>query len=494
MSTAPQLLPLIEAPTASTRRNIHDIREELLAEIRELYLADQVPWVVGYSGGKDSTLTTALIWTALASLTPAQRTKPVHVIATDTGVENPVIATWVERSLRSMRTAAAEQALPIEVHRLTPKLADTFWVNLIGKGYAAPRPLFRWCTERLKIRPSNDFIRSVVSKHGEVILVLGTRKAESPQRARTMAKHEAGRVRARLSPNGSLPNSLVYTPIEALNTDEVWILLMQFPNPWGHSHKELLALYRGASEDNECPLVVDDTTPSCGTSRFGCWTCTMVQQDKSMRAMILNEAEYDWMRPLLALRNALDVEDDRHLRDFRRMNGSLLIHRERLVHGPYTQQARQDWLRRLLEAQTWIRANGPDHVADLTLITLDELHEIRRLWVFEKHEIEDTLPEIYEQATGEPFPGPPLNNLTTTDPDVIAVLRDVCGDDEQHFLTMRALLATERAYRTAGRRAGLYNALENVLARHFDSEDEALNFAQYRRKALGKDPDQQALF
>ncbi|MCB1193045.1 MAG: hypothetical protein H7A23_12965 [Leptospiraceae bacterium] len=39
----------------------------------------------------------------------------------------------------------------------------------------------------------------------------------------------------------------------------------------------------------ECPLVIDDTTPSCGNSRLGCWTCTVIDQDKSMGYMILKE-------------------------------------------------------------------------------------------------------------------------------------------------------------------------------------------------------------
>jgi DNA sulfur modification protein DndC len=188
----------------------------ILEEIRDLYRADQVPWVVGYSGGKDSTLCLMLVWMALAGLPPAERTKVVHVINTDTGVENPVVAAWVNASLDSMRRAAAEQGLPIEAHRLTPAVEDSFWVCLIGRGYAAPRPKFRWCTERLKIKPSNAFIRAVVAAFGEVILVLGTRKAESRARARTMTRHERRRVRDRLSPNGSLPNSLVYSPIEDL--------------------------------------------------------------------------------------------------------------------------------------------------------------------------------------------------------------------------------------------------------------------------------------
>jgi DNA sulfur modification protein DndC len=135
-----------------------------------------------------------------------------------------------------MREAAAEQQMPIVPHKLMPEAKTSFWVNLIGRGYPAPRKLFRWCTERLKIDPSNRFIRDVVRENGEAILVLGTRKAESQRRARTMAKHDKRRVRERLTPNANLPNSLVYTPIEDWSNDDVWLFLMQYKNPWGHTN------------------------------------------------------------------------------------------------------------------------------------------------------------------------------------------------------------------------------------------------------------------
>src|SRR5687767_14380607 len=138
-------------PGSSARQGLGDTVSGLTAEIRELYVSDQVPWVVGYSGGKDSTAILQLVWQALSELPEVQRTKPVHVISTDTLVENPVVAGWVTRSLEIMGEAAAAQGLPITPHRLTPEIADTFWVNLIGRGYPAPRPKFRWCTERLKI-------------------------------------------------------------------------------------------------------------------------------------------------------------------------------------------------------------------------------------------------------------------------------------------------------------------------------------------------------
>ena len=168
--------------------------------------------------------------------------------------------------------------------------------------------------------------------------MLGTRKAESQRRAATMQKHEARRVRERLTPNASLPNSLVYTPIEDWNNDDVWLYLMQVKNPWGHDNKSLLGMYQGATEGGECPLVVDTSTPSCGTSRFGCWVCTVVDKDRSMEAMIKNDEEKVWMTPLLELRNELDDADDRDLRDFRRMNGQVQLFHDRTIPGPYTKE------------------------------------------------------------------------------------------------------------------------------------------------------------
>ena len=66
-----------------------------------------------------------------------------------------------------------------------------------------------------------------------------------------MTKHEAKRVRQRLSPNVSLPNSLVYTPVEDWSNDDVWLYLMQVKHPWDHDNKSLLGMYQGASEGGE---------------------------------------------------------------------------------------------------------------------------------------------------------------------------------------------------------------------------------------------------
>ncbi|MGY1753806.1 DNA phosphorothioation system sulfurtransferase DndC [Blastococcus sp. SYSU D01042] len=460
--------------------------DALVDETARLYLEDDVPWVVGYSGGKDSTAVLQLVWMAISRIPADQRHKTVHVITTDTLVENPIVAAWVSRSLDVLGETATAQGLPIEPHRLTPAVEDSFWVNLIGRGYPAPRPKFRWCTERLKIKPSNAFIRGVVRRHGEAILVLGVRKAESRARAKTMAAAAAaGRVRDRLSPNVSLPNSLVYSPVEDWTNDDVWTFLMQVENPWGYSNRDLLTLYQGASSDGECPLVVDSTTPSCGSSRFGCWTCTLVDQDKSMTAMITNDADKEWMSPLLELRNALDLSDDRDLRDFRRMNGTVQLFHDQPIHGPYLQSARHDWLRRLLSAQTEIRKYGPDNVRDIELITMAELEEIRRIWVVDKHEFEDALPHIYEEATGRPYTGPELSERLALGRTEVEILAELCGDDRVHFEMVRELLDVEQRHRLKVRRSGLFGALESALSKGFyDDVVDAADRARHRKAVL----------
>lgn len=466
--------------------------DAVVSKTQELYVADDVPWVVGYSGGKDSTAVLQIVWLALQRLPEKQCHKPVHVISTDTLVENPVVAAWVTHSLEVMEGAARDGGLPIAPHRLTPAVADTFWVNLIGRGYPAPRHKFRWCTERLKIKPSNSFIREMVKAHGEAILVLGTRKAESSGRSHRMTELEARRVRDLLSPNNSLPNCLVFSPIEDWSNDDVWTFLMQEANPWGYSNKELLTMYQGASPDGECPLVVDSSTPSCGDSRFGCWTCTLVDKDKSMSAMIQNDEEKEWMLPLLDLRNALDIADDRHLRDFRRMNGSVQLFHGKPIPGPYTQTSREDWLRRLLEAQAFIREEGPDYVRSLDLITQAELEEIRRIWVVEKHEFEDHLPAIFEQAMGTPYPGGPLDEHLPLGPELVETLREVTGGDRLHFELVRELLDIEQRYRSQARRAGLFDSLEGAVRRNFYDDETDATLRARRRKAAMERTDESA--
>lgn len=462
--------------------------EHLTQEIQELYLADRIPWIVGVSWGKDSSTVLQLIWTAIAGLSADRLHKKIHVITTDTQVENPIVSAWVRQCVKNINAKSLGSNLPFQAHLLVPEVTDTFWTCLIGKGYAAPNRLFRWCTSRLKINPSVKFTREVVQQLGEVILVLGTRKAESQNRRRTMERHERGRVRDRLSPNSSLPNSLIYSPIEDWRTDEVWMYLMQFPNPWGGNNQELFQLYRGATSDNECPLVVDTSTPSCGDSRFGCWTCTLVNKDKSMEAMIQNDEDKEWLQPLLDIRDELAIEDDRDKRDFRRMSGRVDLYERKNaggtevvpIPGPYTKYWREYWLRKVLTAQVLVRQTAPEQMRDIVLISNEELSEIRHIWREQKHEFDDRLPAIYREVTGELFQDWRVVD-SLLGQEEWSVLAEICGEDPMHLELMVKLLDTERQHRARSRR-GIFDNLTKCFNSSSMSEADAIENAHQIRE------------
>ena len=447
-----------------------------------------------YSGGKDSTAAVQIVWMAIEELPASKRKKPIHIMNTDTLVESPVVAKWVEKSLDAMRCSAAEKGLPFIPERLTPDYTDTFWVNLLGRGYPFPRMKFRWCTDRLKIQPVNNFIKSKISEHGEIILVLGTRKQESARRARTMTNLEKKRVRELLSPNPTLANELVFSPLEAWSDDDVWIFLMQYKNPWGYSNTDLLTMYRGATADNECPLMVDKDLPSCGKSRFGCWVCTMVEKDKSMEAMIANDEEKEWMTPLLEFRNKFgDEERDRDRRSFRRLNGHVQGNYGRLFHGPYKKEVREEWLHDLLQIQRNISENGPEDFRTLELIRIPELQAIRRIWVLDKHEFDDTLPAIYEDVMGVPFDDPNWIHENNFGADEWNILKSICtemyGDEELLFELMYSLIDVENRSSGLNQRKGIIDRLGTIIGHTFyKDESDAIQYytdQMVRKKEMG---------
>ncbi len=461
--------------------------QALIEVIKGLYLEDMIPWICGYSGGKDSTAVVQLVWYALRELPPEKRRKTVHIISTDTLVESPVVAIWATESLRKMENQAAADGLPIVPHRLTPTTTNTFWVNLIGRGYPYPRKDFRWCTDRMKIEPSNRFIKSVLNAESEAILVLGTRKAESATRRAVMEVYEKKRYRDHLSPNGSFPNSYVFSPIENWSNDNVWQYLVQVPNPWGHSNKDLLAMYSGASSDGECPLVIDTSTPSCGNSRFGCWVCTMVTEDKSMAAMIQNDEEKAWMLPMLEFRNEIVGQQgsDRDRRDFRKRDGRLQWHNGRLVHGPYTKKTREGLLRRLLEVEKLVHEIGPDEIKNVPLITMDELRMIRQIWLDDFHEFDDSLPRIYESVTGKPYSDGMVSKNKYFGSAESALLDDVCKElyPDENLLAglQRALLDTEaKAAAISNKKNVILNFEKEIKKAFYRDEEDAAEIAQSR--------------
>ncbi len=196
--------------------------QEIYEEIREIYFSNNYPWIIGYSGGKDSTTTLQLVWEALESLPRLKLNKPVYVLSSDTLVEIPKVVNYVDKTLDLINKAAKERGLPFEAVKVIPDITDTFWVNLIGRGYAAPTKDFRWCTDKLKIKPANKFVIEAVSVYGEVIVVLGVRKAESINREKTINKHKIENSRLFLSASIIIRKSLYIITIEDWIVDEVW--------------------------------------------------------------------------------------------------------------------------------------------------------------------------------------------------------------------------------------------------------------------------------
>lgn len=332
--------------------------------IRELYLRDRRPWIIAFSGGKDSTATLQLVWLAVSSLVCDSRTKPIYVAYVDTGMEHPAFSTQITETLDKIQRTADAHSLPISTVRLQPQIKYRYFVAVIGRGYAPPTAWFRWCTSKMRIQPMTRFIKSKISESGEVVIVLGLRRAESLARRETLSKYAT--PEPFISHYGSLSDALAFTPIEDFGTNDVWQFLMQSPCPWTSNHRALAGLYSAAS-GGECPSysLGEGMAPTCGGSRFGCWTCTVVRKDKAGLGLSQDNESYE---KLLEFRNWLAViRYDRNRRWKRRRNGAP-------GPGPLTLGARREILCRVSDLQAQTR---------LPLLRWDEVLEIQKFWTLD---------------------------------------------------------------------------------------------------------------
>jgi DNA sulfur modification protein DndC len=340
-------------------------------ELRDEYLQPHnKPWIIGFSGGKDSTLLAHLVLECLLAVAPDQRERRVYLVSNNTLVESPVFQEFANRTLAHIADNIEALRVPVDVVKTHPLVEESFWVNLLGKGYPAPNRTFRWCTDRMKIRPTSRFIRELVSRNGEAILLLGVRRAESAARAANIAKHEA-RAEGRLTPHADHKGCWIFNPIQELTTEEVWLALLNSRPPWGGSYRDIVTLYKNA-QGGECPFVLStDDAPSCGTSsaRFGCWTCTVVDKDNAIESLIA--AGHDHLEPLALFRNRIKaLSDSPQYRSRIRRNGEPGL-------GPLTYEARAMLLEELLQIQ---------RETEMELISEVEIRLVREQWAQDKAE------------------------------------------------------------------------------------------------------------
>ncbi|MBO7417136.1 MAG: DNA phosphorothioation system sulfurtransferase DndC [Bacteroidaceae bacterium] len=438
--------------------------EYIIDEILDQYMyADTTdrPWIIGFSGGKDSTVLLTLVWLALRKIkeekiVPFQFRRPIYVVCNDTMVENPIISSYVDDVLSQIEKKAREEDLPIFVRKTIPKLEDSFWVNVIGKGYPVPNTAFRWCTDKMKIKPTARFITEQVDECGEAIILIGTRKAESATRARSIKKHEIHGQR--LTHHTILHNTYVYAPIKELMLEEVWYIINAIPCPWGFDNKILFNIYLDASADDyECPTVVTDKSHgSCGQSRFGCWVCTVVKDDKSMRSLIKNGRE--WMQPLYDFRIELDAERNiiENRMPFRR-DGRRAVN----DMGPYIFSYRAKILRRLLEVQHKLQQRDPK----IKLISDQELIAIQVNW-YRDFNFGYQVSEIYNSIYKESF-SMEENEKNKLEAEL---MREVCKNNPDEGELIEQLLLLQKSKSLMQRRRGLKNEIELRLKEFLNSK------------------------
>lgn len=437
----------------------------IIDEILDQYKAkdNNRPWIIGFSGGKDSTVLLTLVWLALQKIregnSSQQLNRQIYVVCNDTMVENPIIEEYTTNVLQKIQKSAKEQKLPITVKTTTPQIEDTFWSCIIGKGYPVPNNTFRFCTEKMKIKPTSTFITEQVVENGEAIVLIGTRLSESQQRAKSIKKHDI--KGHRLSKHPLNPNTSTYAPIKELMLEEIWWIINTVPSPWGFDNQILFNIYLDASADDyECPTVVtNDSHKSCGQSRFGCWTCTVVKEDKSMSALINNGVK--WMQPLLDFRNRLvenrNVSENRN--DTRR-NGQLAVDENGHKMGNYTMEYRIQLLTELLSIQKEVQKER----SSINLITSQELIAIQVMW-YRDGNFTTTVNDIYNGIYGYDLPN---DNIGLQE----RLLLEKSCNNSTHYQLIQELLALQKNKVLLVKKYGLQTDLEARLEKFVKEEVE----------------------
>ena len=407
---------------------------DIKKEMELVYLHDKRPWMIGYSGGKDSTLLCQLVFEMLESLPEEKRWKPVYIVTSDTMVENPIVKAYMHKMSKAINEVSAKKKLNVQAHIIYPEIRQTFWSLVIGLGYPTPEPPgFRWCTERLKINPSNAFTYNTIKKDGEIVILLGVRKAESAARSRSISSREIeGKI---LSPHPQIAKAYVYSPLAEIRNENVWEYLLQGDgkSAWDTDNNYLYNLYRGenlSEEDSVVGQVNKDNMKVTGNSRFGCWICTMVKEDKSLKNFIDHGATE--LIPLRDFRNWLvELRSNPDARDYRRRNGSVyLTSSGEYGRGPFTMATRKEILRRLLQLEV---------DTGFELITIDELKMIDKMWEDEGDLTRRSLVEIYADVKGQRLPWDSYRKAKY-DAETIRLLTDLCDKYDVPFDLMSKLM------------------------------------------------------
>ena len=445
--------------------------EDIIEEMTFVYEHDNRPWLIGYSGGKDSSLLVSLVVETVLRMPQEKRTKPIYIVTSDTGVENPIVKKYMHSSSAKINEFSKTAKANIRADVIYPDTAQSFWSLVIGLGYPTPEPPgFRWCTERLKIFPMNRYTNSIIDKHGEVILLLGVRKAESLTRKRSITSREIeGKL---LTPHSDIEKAYVYNPLTEIENELVWEYLLKDNgvSSWGVDMKYLFSLYQGEDLGEEQSVVgqIDkDKIPVTGNSRFGCWCCTIVKVDKSLQRFIDNGAKD--LEPLREFRDWLvSIRQNPEFRDNKRRNGKVYQKANgEYGFGPFKMSARQEILKRLLVLQ---RDTG------FELITIDELKTIDTIWDTEGDLTRRKLVEIYFEVFGERLSWDEYKE-PLYDVEIISQLQKAADEAEIPFELITKLIVMINSNKYMAKSSKLKKEFDKLINQewiHFESIKEGL--------------------
>ncbi len=450
---------------------------EIINEMKMVYRHDKRPWMIGFSGGKDSTLLCCLVFEMLMQLEPHEINKKVYIISSDTMVENPIVRDYMHDM--SNKIGEKGDKYNIETRIIKPELDKTFWSCVIGLGYPTPEaPGFRWCTDKLKIRPINKFVTEIISNNGEIVMLLGVRKAESSYRARGIKAREIeGKL---LIPHTDIKNAYVYNPLTELPNEQIWNYLLSGDaiTPWDSDNKYLFSLYQGENLGEEQSVLgeVDkDKVAVTGNSRFGCWICTMVKEDKSLKNFI-DKGEH-WLEPLRIFREwLLKIRDNPEFRETRRRNGSVYEKEDgQLGFGSFSLLGRKKILEELLKLEV---STG------LRLITIDELKTIDRMWENEGDLSRRTLVDLYYEVKGQRLPWDEYR-VSLFPEDSFPIIKDTCGEFgiEYDMLAKLVVAIENNKHYTRGQKVNkAFDKVVNEGWLHYENIKKAKEEIDYENK------------
>lgn len=359
-------------------------------ELVYMYIYDDRPFSIAYSGGKDSTVTMDIVLKSLLLYkfiynNSESLTKKTYVIFSDTLLEMDPVIEGILNSIKQIEIFAQKHQLNLDVRRVSPITKNTLFSLLIGKGYMVPRTDNRYCTDRMKILPQKRAILSILneSKKG-FIAITGQRRDESTDREKRMKQ---------LTVDGSFKkheykDCNLYAPLEYWNSNEIWTHIYNHKLDWVDANTLGRVYAEAANDGDECRSLFEGfetgLIPGCGKSaRYGCWVCTLFDKDKTLNNL---GEHYDYLKVMEEFRNWLvqfrqaSWDDNRDIFIHGKHKMKLYDrnnHRKGMkIPGGYNLHFRKQILIRLLETERKvISQRGKPLISD------EELAYIQECWV-----------------------------------------------------------------------------------------------------------------